>query len=181
MPADNKNKGRPQTRGATDIPSQTWLLLAIVGIALIAMIGVWVSPTNVVPILGFCSMITITLLQLLQGIRAASSAEEVRTELKTSNKEQAANLAEQSDKIDTGLRIQRATHTLVNEKTSKKLNKIVDLAKEVYSLQPTQENLIKLREAEHELAEHLSAQAEVDAEYGEEAKKMGTKHGEKNG
>ncbi len=120
-----------------------------------------------------------------------NSADEVKETLATSSQgfndrleniatvtdNQLTNMAAKTNaKLDEGLKINRATHTLVNLKTSKQLRTIVEDKEEIYRLKPTPASLSALEGARRDLVEHLEQQAKVDAEYGEEAaKKMGTK------
>jgi hypothetical protein len=91
-----------------------------------------------------------------------------------------------TNKLNEGLKIGRATHTLVNLKTSKQLTtirndkqRIFDLIKHSGDIATTAAAKTELETAESDLQDHLTQQAKVDAEFGAEAAtKMGTEHPE---
>jgi hypothetical protein len=105
---------------------------------------------------------------------AAIEVKEVKTTLQENTVKQDVHATQQDAKLDQGLKIQRATHTLVNLKTSKQLSTIRDDKRTIYELQNSEANRKALEVAERDLAEHLEQQEKVDAEYGAEATQMGT-------
>jgi len=104
-----------------------------------------------------------------------------RAETKAQTDQVAETLAENQTntdaKLDKGLKIQRATHTLVNHSTEVALEGKVADRRHIVELEDTPHNRAALRVAEEALAVHRRQQAEVNAEYGEEATQMGTEHG----
>src|SRR5688572_11799478 len=64
-------------------------------------------------------------------------------------------------KLDEGLKIGRATHTLVNEKSSVTLRRLRDRSKKLYDRDPSEENRRDLEADEEALQDHLRQQALV--------------------
>lgn len=128
-------------------------------------------------VMAAISSIVILVLGFLERGRSADRAaavEQVKLTLQQNTAKQEDHAGKQDAKMDEGLKIQRATHTLVNLKTSKQLSTIRDDKRTIYELQPSDANKKALEVAERDLAEHLAQQAKVDAEYGTEATRMGT-------
>jgi hypothetical protein len=115
-------------------------------------------------------MVCTIVLQLMARADAKEKAALARGVAELASKKQ----DEASKKQDEGLRINRATHTLVNKETSDKLRKLAAKSRRIYELQISPENLRDLEDDERALREHLARQDEVDREYGAEAKDMGT-------
>jgi hypothetical protein len=119
----------------------------------------------------------------VQAQRAASKVEVVAEKTEEVAQALVQSKEETGAKLDEGLKIQRATHTLVNLKTSKQLTTIRDDKQQIVDLvrDRADPNALKVAEtalatAKADLDDHLAQQAKVDAEYGTEAAtKMGTK------
>lgn len=166
--------------GVMNGASQKWILVAIGVVAGIGVMGSVISPNNIVQILGFCSLITVSLLAHLQSMRNAQQTQEQNAEQLDEVKAQATIAATKVEKVASVLEsatkrsdaqtakiveVVKETKTLVNSGSLIQLKINQRSAIRLAELLPNDPEVIKDRDAANKMVEdHEKAQASASAE-----------------
>jgi len=131
------------------------ILIALGFVVATGVIGSVFSPQNIVSILGFCGVVTVSLLGLVKSNETSVKVEEVKVDLAKNNEAQAEKLIKIEE---TGEKV----HTLVNSNMGVQLKLSAELSrwKADQTNDPQFEADAKL--AESRLREHEAKQALVD-------------------
>lgn len=135
------------------------ILIALGFVVATGVVGSVLSPSNVVSILGFCGVVTVSLLGLIKANDTSDKVAEVKVDLARSSQ----NTGEKLDNIEkTGEKV----HTLVNSNMGVQLKLNASLSRQVANLTSdpkAKAEATKAAElAESLLSEHEKKQAVVD-------------------
>ena len=143
--------------------SQVSILIVLGVIAAIAVGGTVLSPANAIQIMGFCTLIAVSLLALLKSEttsikieEAAKKVEEVKTDLAASD---AKTLVQLNKMEETG----EKTHTLVNSNMGVQLKLNAAVTKRLANMTQDKNDIEAAELAATMLTEHEKKQAIVDA------------------
>lgn len=172
--------GTNKRNGVMNGISQKWILVAIGVVAGIGVMGSVFSPNNIVQILGFCSLITVSLLAHLQSMRTAQQTQEQNAEQLDEVKAQATIAATKVEKVASVLEsatkrsdaqtaqiveVVKETKTLVNSGSLIQLKINQRSAIRLAELLPNDPEVIKDRDAANKMVEdHEKAQVVASAD-----------------
>ena len=143
------------------------ILVALGFVVAVGVIGSVFSPVNIVSILGFCSVVVVSLLGMIKANETSEKVGEVKTDLAKSNELHGSELTKIKE---TGEKV----HTLVNSNMGVQLRLNATLSRRVADLTTDYEEkrlATKAAElAESLLTEHEGKQAIVDRKEEKETK-----------
>lgn len=138
--------------------SMTYSLVLVV-VIVVAGVGVVLQPAQATQVLGFCSLIAVSLLSLLQGTKAARKVEDVAIAARVSARK-VDNLTAVAEHTQT---VTNATHVLVNSNMAAQM-KIAEVAlRRVAELTRHPDDIAAADLAERTYLEHQKKQVVVDA------------------
>lgn len=159
-------------------------ILTLIGLVVVTgVLGTWARPENATQVIGFCSVVAVTLLGIFQGAISAIKVQEVADQAKVAAvkveevKTQATAAAVEVKEVRNTLRsdgaktaaklkqmakVMRDTHTLVNNNMEKQL-KITAIALRRVAENGDPDDIAAAVAAEELLAEHVAKQRIVDS------------------
>lgn len=142
---------------------QTTILVVIGIVAVSGIFGVILAHDHAVQIIGFCSLICVSLLGLLQQQRVAVKAEEVADKVEQVQTVLQMTDAETRIKLNSLVKVADDTHTLVNNNMAIQLRLNAELSKWKADQTKKVEDIEAATMAEKLYTEHEGKQRVVDA------------------
>jgi len=131
------------------------ILIALGFVVATGVIGSVFSPQNIVSILGFCGVVTVSLLGLVKSNETSVKVEEVKVDL-------AKNNATQEEKLGKIAETGEKVHTLVNSNMGVQLKLTLVALERVAALTNDPEDIKAAEQAKQLLYAHENKQATVD-------------------
>jgi len=142
------------------------ILIALGFVVATGVIGSVFSPQNIVSILGFCGVVTVSLLGLVKSNETSVKVEEVKVDLAKNNEAQAEKLIKIEE---TGEKV----HTLVNSNMGVQLTLTSVALERVASLTNDPQDIKAAEQAKQLLYAHEKKQATVDKKEDRTASEQG--------